>query len=289
MDVMTMRRALLITVLALAALGIATSTASATFPGRNGPIAFRTVDFETGLGNPLFRAQPDGTQVTQLTDLPGFFSDWRADGQRIAFDFFDADGNEQIATMAADGSDLRVITSGRGIHEVPSWSPNGRRIVFGSSPEPDPQPTPGFETRLWTMRADGSKAKPLRIDYRVRHRAQILTKWPMDCVRAPADHERQARRRRCSWSSEERGARSRQLTPLGEVGARTRPGLRTAGRIIFRRGPPPGTPRGEQSGRQRAPHRFGPAPGAPAATSSGSPPVLAHRAPVHVRGPRDSS
>lgn len=154
---------LLYAALALAATGVAASSAWATFPGRNGPIAFRTVDFETGLGNPLFRAQPDGTQVTQLTDLPGFFSDWRADGRRIAFDFFDADGNEQIATMAAAGRDLRVITSGPGIHEVPSWSPNGRRIVFGFSPEPDPN-APGFETRLWTMRADGSKAKTLPLD-----------------------------------------------------------------------------------------------------------------------------
>jgi Tol biopolymer transport system component len=162
MDVMTMRRALLITVLALTTLGMATSTASATFPGRNGPIAFRTWDPATGPG-PLFRAEPDGTQVTQLSDLPGLFSDWRADGRRIAFDFFDPDGNEQIATMTAEGSDLRVITSGPGIHEIPSWSPSGRRIVFDFSAEPDPN-TPGFETRLWTMRADGSKAGPLPMD-----------------------------------------------------------------------------------------------------------------------------
>jgi TolB protein len=157
------RRSLSITVAVLIVAACAAPTAGATFPGRNGPIAFRTVDFETGLGNPLFRAQPDGTQVTQLTDLPGFFSDWRADGRRIAFDFFDAEGNEQIATMRADGGDPRVITSGPGIHEVPSWSPNGRRIVFDFSPEADPS-TAGFETRLWTMRADGSKAKPLPLD-----------------------------------------------------------------------------------------------------------------------------
>ena len=163
MYVGSVRRGLLIAIAVLIVAGSAPGTAGATFPGENGPIAFRTVDFETGLGNPLFRAQPDGTQLTQLTDLPGFFSDWRADGRRIAFDFFDADGNEQIATMAADGSDLRVITSGRGIHEGPSWSPNGRRIVFGFSPEPDPN-APGFETRLWTMRADGSDAKPLPMD-----------------------------------------------------------------------------------------------------------------------------
>ena len=60
----------------------------------------------------------------------------------------------------ADGRDLRVITSGPGIHEIPSWSPSGRRIVFDYSPEADPS-KPGFQTRLWTMRADGSRARPL--------------------------------------------------------------------------------------------------------------------------------
>ena len=67
MSTATVRRSLLITVAVLIAAACAAPTAGATFPGRNGPIAFRTVDFETGSGNPLFRAQPDGTQVTQGT------------------------------------------------------------------------------------------------------------------------------------------------------------------------------------------------------------------------------
>jgi len=50
--------------------------------------------------------------------------------------------------MEPDGSDLRITTSGPGIHEAPSWSPGGRRIVFDYSPEADPR-KPDFETRLW--------------------------------------------------------------------------------------------------------------------------------------------
>jgi Tol biopolymer transport system component len=148
-------------VLALIVTGSAAPPAGATFPGRNGPVAFRQFDPATDRF-PLLRALPDGTQLTELTDRPGIFSDWRADGRRIAFDFFDEDGNEQIATTTADGRDLREITSGRGIHEVPSWSPDGKRIVFDFSPEPDPE-TPGFETRLWAMRADGSHARALPV------------------------------------------------------------------------------------------------------------------------------
>lgn len=154
-----MRRTLLITGLTLIVATTVAAPASATFPGRNGPIAFRQFDPATEHFG-LFRARPDGTQVTELTDRPGLFSDWRADGRRIAFDFFEPDGDEQIATMTAEGRDLRVITSGPGIHELPSWSPDGRRLVFDFSPEADPE-TPGFNTNLWTMRPDGTHARPL--------------------------------------------------------------------------------------------------------------------------------
>jgi Tol biopolymer transport system component len=154
-----MRRTLLTTALTLIATGSVVAPAAATFPGENGPILYRNVDPETGLGRPLFSAQPDGSNVRAINRRPGFFSDWRADGRRIAFDFFQRDGDEQIATMRPNGSDVRVLTSGPGIHEVPSWSPNGRKLVFNYSPLlPD---NPKFETRLWTMRADGSRARPL--------------------------------------------------------------------------------------------------------------------------------
>jgi Tol biopolymer transport system component len=150
---------LLITALATVFSGAAAGNASATFPGENGPILFRHLDGETGLGVPLFRALPDGSQVTVINKRTGGFSDWRADGRRIAFEFIQRDGDMQIATMSPDGSGLRVITSGPGIHEIPSWSPTGRRIVFGYSRVlPN---APNFETRLWTMRADGSRSRPL--------------------------------------------------------------------------------------------------------------------------------
>ena len=153
-------RALPMVVVALVAAGTTASTAHATFPGRNGPITFRRIDPTTGLGVPLLRARPDGTHVTVFSRRPGFLSDWRADGRRIAFDFFQPDGDEQIATTRPDGGDLRVITSAPGIHEAPSWSPDGRRIVFDFSPGSDPN-APGFKTHLWTMRADGSDARAL--------------------------------------------------------------------------------------------------------------------------------
>ncbi len=156
------RRALLAAALLIAAVSASALPAGATFGGANGPIVFRLDNFETGESRPLFRASSDGTQITALDRRPGFGSDWRADGARIAFDFVERDGDVQIATMASDGSGVEVLTSGHGIHELPSFSPNGRRIVYDFSPSTDFD-SPEFETHLWTMRANGSGRRPVRM------------------------------------------------------------------------------------------------------------------------------
>src|SRR5437588_5194735 len=155
----TMRRcALLVAGVTVFVLGLGGS-ASATFPGSNGPILFRDDHPRSGVGNPLLRARPDGSHVGVLSRRPGLFSDWRPDGRRIAFDFFQPNGSEQIATMRRDGRDVRVITSGKGIHEVPSYSPSGGRLEFDASRE-DPSSS-RFQTHLWLMRADGADAHRL--------------------------------------------------------------------------------------------------------------------------------
>jgi len=132
---------------------LALGSAHATFPGKNGRIAFGRLDPNIGwLG--LFTANLDGTDQKQLVSGTVFFSDWSPDGKRIAFDFFDADGNQQIGVINSDGSNLEQITSGQGIHEAPSWSPDGLHIAFDYSPVlPD---EPGFFTSIFVMNADGS-------------------------------------------------------------------------------------------------------------------------------------
>ena len=173
-----MRVRLLFSIAALAVSAAVVEPAGATFPGANGPILFREVDLDTGDAAPLFRALPDGSQVTRLSKRPGFMSDWRADGGRIAFDFFDRKGNVQIATMTPGGDDLQVLTSGSGIHEAPSWSPDGRHIVFDAS-KGDPN-DPDFHTRLWIMRADGSHARRLRMR---SHKFEVEPRYSPDGTR----------------------------------------------------------------------------------------------------------
>ncbi len=149
-----MRRRQSCSLVLLFSIIFATTLASgATVPGKNGRIAFGRFDPRIGDFD-LYTANPDGSKVAQLTLVPSFISDWSPNGDRIAFDFFDEDGNEQVAVINPDGSGIEPITSGTGIHEVPSWSPDGTQIAFDYSPLLPDEPT--FHTLIYVMNSDGS-------------------------------------------------------------------------------------------------------------------------------------
>ena len=157
------RRPLAVAVLILLT-AFAAGSAKATFPGSDGPIVFRADDFDTGLAGPLMRMEADGSDVTEINGRHAYFSDFSADGERIAIDIIQNDLDTHIATLSPDGSGFRFITSGRGVHDSPSWSPHGGRLVFNFSP--DRLDNPRFETRLWTIRANGTHARPLPMNDR---------------------------------------------------------------------------------------------------------------------------
>jgi len=111
--------------------------AGAAFPGANGRIAY----VGSLPGEPhgdLFTVLPDGSGTERLTNDPAIQGapSWSADGQRLVFAILDPDperyGHSLIATMNADGSDVRVLARS-GLNHVsasPSFKPSGRRIVF---------------------------------------------------------------------------------------------------------------------------------------------------------------
>lgn len=126
-------RVLLVAVL----LGV-TAAAHATFPGRNGRIAFvRGVHDSNGgwLRRDVFSVEPDGSGLRNLTgDRPAdqFSPAWSADGRRIAY--VEADGaattGDELWTMRANGSGKRRVTKNATADEQPAWSPDGKWIVF---------------------------------------------------------------------------------------------------------------------------------------------------------------
>lgn len=56
---------------------------------------------------------------------------WSPDGQRFAFSSTH-DGNQEIYTAKADGSDLIRLTQSPGLDAHPCWSPDGKSIAFAT-------------------------------------------------------------------------------------------------------------------------------------------------------------
>ena len=156
----------------VAALITVAIPASAIVPGNNGRIAFSRFDPATGV-TLFYTANPDGLGTLQVAAI----GDMSPDHTRIAFDFSDLDGNQQIATADIDGSNPQQITSGPAIHEAPSWSPDGLHLVFDFSPT-TPDNDPNFHTTIYVMNADGSDPHAVIPDTVLRGQERIFDVEP---------------------------------------------------------------------------------------------------------------
>ena len=117
-------------ILASAALLATTVTpAFATYPGKNGRIAFIA-------GPDVYTMNPDGTNVKQLTNLgpdnSAFWESWSPDGKQIVFnEYRSPDYLPQLWLMNADGSNQHLLLADTGFaDERPSFSPDGNSVVF---------------------------------------------------------------------------------------------------------------------------------------------------------------
>ncbi len=61
-------------------------------------------------------------------------------------------GNDEICVINADGSDLKNLTNNIENETNPSWSPDGKKIIFAST-------TREKNWEIYIMNADGSERK----------------------------------------------------------------------------------------------------------------------------------
>lgn len=134
-----------VTTLALGVTAVAPPSYADTGPGPNGRIAYeRALEYTDDEGFPyydedIFSSNPDGTDEVNLTQTShGREMDptWSPDGTRVAF-ASNRDGNFDIYTMAADGTDVQQVTfvsAGEPWEFVesfePTWSPDGTQIAY---------------------------------------------------------------------------------------------------------------------------------------------------------------
>jgi Tol biopolymer transport system component len=160
------RSALLVPVLSVAlTLALAPAAAEATFPGRPGSIAYsKSFADGTEFGGGIFAHGPRARdKARQLTSEHGDTTPaYSADGRELVFAgqsdvALPSIGPEtrQIYRMNSEGRDRRLVTSGLVYDSNPSFSPDGRRIVFdrmiGTSRTP----------HIFIVNADGSGLRQL--------------------------------------------------------------------------------------------------------------------------------
>lgn len=145
------RLAALVVAAAITSLGLLVSggPAQATFPARNGLIAFQA-DKGSGGDGEIYTIKADGTHLRRLTHVKGeaINPDWSPDGSQIAFALNEC----SIAIINADGTNLMVLPSETpgGCEADPSFTPDGSRLVYERyDPATD-------DDAVWSMNLDGS-------------------------------------------------------------------------------------------------------------------------------------
>lgn len=101
----------------------------------------------------IFEANPDGSNLRQLTVTPGYDAEgsYSSDGKHIVFTS-QRDGDFDIYVMDADGGNQRRITKAKGYDGGPFFSPDGEFILYRGDRRGDGK----MNLQLRIVRTDGS-------------------------------------------------------------------------------------------------------------------------------------
>jgi Tol biopolymer transport system component len=128
-----MRRLLGLAVVALVAILIAALPAQATFPGKNGKLAFGSAQELRPEAFSTYSINPDGSDRSEVV-YEGGMAAWSPDGKTLALRSFDYHScchpTSELEVVNADGSDLRLLSDLGGNVLSIAWSPDGTRIAI---------------------------------------------------------------------------------------------------------------------------------------------------------------
>lgn len=120
----------------------------------------------------VFTANPDGSDLKQLTTTPGYDAETTItlDGKKLVFTSM-RDGDLDIYTMDADGKNVRRLTNELGYDGGPFWSYDGKQIVYRAHHPKTDEAKADYTSLLkqnlirptvleiWVMNADGSNKR----------------------------------------------------------------------------------------------------------------------------------
>src|ERR687890_278963 len=153
----------------LVALLAVSQKAEATFPGKNGRIAFEgDRDTDTGdSSSEIITVSPDGTGMKQLTSASGSGNPtFSPNGEKIAYAANYGAGTRGIYVMNRSGNAKKALTDSNNVPEYgPTWSPDGTKIAFIRQERVStPEGQSDWQVDVWVMNADGSEQKKLTDD-----------------------------------------------------------------------------------------------------------------------------
>lgn len=120
----------------------------------------------------VFTANPDGSDLKQLTNTPGYDAETTItlDGKKLVFTSM-RDGDLDIYSMDADGKNVRRLTNELGYDGGPFWSYDGKQIVYRAHHPKTEKEKADYtnllkqnlirpsELEIWVMNADGSNKR----------------------------------------------------------------------------------------------------------------------------------